>query len=124
MHIRIMPKQEKPYRRLAKISESQPEFYQENVQGTLVGFFTPELFQGVAAAGFHLHFIDDTRKFGGHVMDFELADGTVESNRGCVTYKNERAYEKKCDLLFLTLFYCFRMNRNGGRRKNQIFQLF
>ncbi len=26
MHIRIMPKQEKPYRRLAKISESQPEF--------------------------------------------------------------------------------------------------
>lgn len=81
MHIRIMPKQEKPYRRLAKISESQPEFYQENVQGTLVGFFTPELFQGVAAAGFHLHFIDDTRKFGGHVMEFELANGTVESSQ-------------------------------------------
>ncbi|WP_165004609.1 MULTISPECIES: acetolactate decarboxylase [unclassified Enterococcus] len=81
MHIRIMPKQEKPYRRLAKISESQPEFHRENVEGTLVGFFTPELFQGVAAAGFHLHFIDDTRVFGGHVMDFELAHGDVEISR-------------------------------------------
>ena len=81
MHIRIMPKQEKPYRRLAKISESQPEFQQSNVQGTLVGFFTPELFQGVAAAGFHLHFIDDTHTFGGHVMDFEVAEGKVEISR-------------------------------------------
>lgn len=76
-----MPKQEKPYRRLAKISESQPEFQQSNVQGTLVGFFTPELFQGVAAAGFHLHFIDDTHTFGGHVMDFEVAEGKVEISR-------------------------------------------
>ncbi len=81
MHIRIMPKQEKPYRRLAKISESQPEFQQSNVQGTLVGFFTPELFQGVAAAGFHLHFIDDTHTFGGHVMGFEVAEGKVEISR-------------------------------------------
>ncbi len=81
MHIRIMPKQEKPYRRLAKISESQPEFHEENIQGTLVGFYTPELFQGVAAAGFHLHFIDDTKRFGGHVMDFELANGVVESSQ-------------------------------------------
>lgn len=81
MQIRVMPKQVKPYRRLAKISESQPEFYEENVRGTLVGFFTPELFQGVAVAGFHLHFIDDARKFCGHVMEFELANGIVESSK-------------------------------------------
>ncbi|OUK32947.1 alpha-acetolactate decarboxylase, partial [Enterococcus faecium] len=40
-----------------------------------------ELFQGVAAAGFHLHFIDDTHTFGGHVMDFEVAEGKVEISR-------------------------------------------
>ncbi|MBO0460835.1 acetolactate decarboxylase [Enterococcus sp. DIV1298c] len=78
MHIRIMPKQEKPYRRLAKISESQPEFQQSDVQGTIVGFYTPELFQGVAAAGFHLHFIDEEKTFGGHILDFEISEGTVE----------------------------------------------
>ena len=53
----------------------------KNMHRTLVGFFTPELFQGVAAAGFHLHFIDDTHTFGGHVMDFEVAEGNVEISR-------------------------------------------
>lgn len=76
-----MPKQEKPYRRLAKISESQPEFHETNSQGTLVGFYTPELFQGVAAAGFHLHYIDEAKQFGGHVIDFELTKGTVEISK-------------------------------------------
>lgn len=81
VHTRIMPKQEKPYRRLAKISESQPEFHETNSQGTLVGFYTPELFQGVAAAGFHLHYIDEAKQFGGHVIDFELTKGTVEISK-------------------------------------------
>ena len=81
VHIRIMPKQEKPYKRLVEVSQNQPEFRQEEVEGTLVGFFTPELFQGVAAAGFHLHFIDKSKTFGGHVIDFELANGIVESSR-------------------------------------------
>lgn len=81
IHIRVMPKQEKPYLRLAKISESQPEFHESMIRGTLVGFYTPALFQGVAAAGFHLHFIDDKKQFGGHVIDFELANGTVELSK-------------------------------------------
>ncbi|MBX4221219.1 acetolactate decarboxylase, partial [Enterococcus lactis] len=33
MQIHIMPKQEKPHRRLAKRSESQPEFHQSNIHG-------------------------------------------------------------------------------------------
>lgn len=81
IHTRIMPKQNKPYQRLAKISESQPEFHETAIQGTLIGFYTPALFQGVAAAGFHLHFIDDTKQFGGHVLDFELANGIVELSK-------------------------------------------
>ncbi|WP_430603701.1 alpha-acetolactate decarboxylase [Enterococcus sp. DIV0724b] len=78
VHIRAMPKQEKPYKRLVEVSKEQPEFIKEDVTGTIVGFFTPELFQGVAAADFHLHFIDDDQTFGGHLMDFELETGTVE----------------------------------------------
>ncbi|MEY8446434.1 acetolactate decarboxylase [Enterococcus ratti] len=81
IHTRVMPKQSKPYHRLAKISESQPEFQETNLSGTLVGFYTPALFQGVAAAGFHLHFIDDTKQFGGHVIDFELTKGKVELSK-------------------------------------------
>lgn len=78
VHIRAMPKQEEPYKRLVEVSKEQPEFIKKNVVGTIVGFFTPELFQGVAAADFHLHFIDDEQTFGGHLMDFELESGTIE----------------------------------------------
>lgn len=77
MHVRVAPKQVKPYPRFVEIARHQPEFEADQVSGTIVGFFTPKLFHGAAAAGFHLHFISDDRKFGGHVLDFELADGKV-----------------------------------------------
>ncbi|EOH79331.1 acetolactate decarboxylase [Enterococcus malodoratus] len=78
MHVRVAPKQEKPYPRFVEIARHQPEFEADDIAGTIVGFFTPNLFQGAAAAGFHLHFISDDRKFGGHVLDFELTDGKID----------------------------------------------
>ena len=78
MHVRVAPKQEKPYPRFVEIARNQPEFEADNISGTIVGFFTPRLFHGAAAAGFHLHFISDDRKFGGHVLDFKLSYGTVD----------------------------------------------
>ncbi|WP_313629758.1 acetolactate decarboxylase [Enterococcus devriesei] len=78
MHVRVAPKQEKPYPRFVEIARHQPEFSADEISGTIVGFFTPNLFQGAAAAGFHLHFISDDRQFGGHVLDFELTEGEVE----------------------------------------------
>ncbi|MDT2827799.1 MAG: acetolactate decarboxylase [Enterococcus viikkiensis] len=78
MHVRVAPKQEKPYPRFVEIARHQPEFSADEISGTIVGFFTPNLFQGAAAAGFHLHFISDDHQFGGHVLDFELTEGKVE----------------------------------------------
>ncbi|MGP5431013.1 acetolactate decarboxylase [Enterococcus malodoratus] len=78
MHVRVAPKQEKPYPRFVEIARHQPEFEADDIAGTIVGFFTPNLFQGAAAAGFHLHFISDDRRFGGHVLDFELTDGKID----------------------------------------------
>lgn len=78
MHVRVSPKQKKPYPKFVEAARNQPEFSEEKVKGTIVGFFTPELFQGAASAGFHLHFISDDRKFGGHVLDYQLEEGTIE----------------------------------------------
>lgn len=78
MHVRVAPKQEKPYPRFVEIARHQPEFEADRITGTIVGFFTPTLFHGAAAAGFHLHFISDDHQFGGHVLDFELAKGQVD----------------------------------------------
>ena len=78
MHVRSVPKQEPPFKRLVEVARVQPEFTAENISGTVVGFYTPEIFHGVASGGFHLHFLADDKKFGGHILDFTLANGTVE----------------------------------------------
>lgn len=45
-------------------------------RGTVVGFRSPEFLQGVAVAGVHMHFIDEDRSAGGHVLALET-DGEV-----------------------------------------------
>lgn len=78
MHVRVAPKQEKPYPKFVEIIQNQPEFTATEIAGTIVGFFTPKLFHGAAAAGFHLHFISDDHQFAGHVLDFSLISGEAE----------------------------------------------
>ena len=74
---KISPKQEKPYPPFVEAARNQPEFTADNIQGTVVGFFTPKLFHGASAAGFHLHFISEDHQFGGHILDFGIKQGTV-----------------------------------------------
>ena len=78
MHVRMMPGQEPPYTRLIDSARRQPEQTETYVKGSVVGFFTPELFHGIGSAGFHVHFANDDRNFGGHVLDFEVEDVKVE----------------------------------------------
>ena len=78
MHVRMMPKQEPPYTRLIDSARRQPEETAENIKGTIIGFYTPELFHGIGSAGFHIHFANDDRNLGGHVLDFIVDDVTVE----------------------------------------------
>ena len=84
IHTRAVPKQQKPYPRLIEATRVQPEFEKYDLDGTAIGIFTPELFDGVAKGGFHCHFISDDRTFGGHILDY-IVDGakceiqTIES---------------------------------------------
>lgn len=77
MHVRVAPKQHKPYPRFVEIVNHQPEFFAEEVEGTIVGFYAPELFQGIDAAGYHLHFISSDQQFGGHVLGFSASKTSV-----------------------------------------------
>ena len=77
MHVRMIPKSA-PDTKFAEVATHQPEYTRENLSGTIVGFWTPEMFHGVSVAGYHLHFISDDHTFGGHVIDFVIAEGTVE----------------------------------------------
>lgn len=77
MHVRMSPggKEGEPF---VEIAARQPEYTEKKITGTIVGFWTPELFHGVSAAGYHLHFLSQDKQFGGHIIDFEGFSGNVE----------------------------------------------
>ncbi|MHC1631895.1 MAG: acetolactate decarboxylase [Methanotrichaceae archaeon] len=78
MKTRSVPGQEKPYPKLVDVVEDQTVFEFQNVSGTVVGFWSPEFVKGVNVPGYHLHFLTDDKKAGGHILDFQLDDSEVE----------------------------------------------
>jgi acetolactate decarboxylase len=74
--VRAIPPQKKPYPVLTEAAKSQSVHEYRNVTGTLVGFYTPVLFEGLNVPGYHLHFIADDRSTGGHVLEFSTSPGT------------------------------------------------
>lgn len=62
---------------LVEAVRHQSEFRTGEVSGTLVGFWTPPYASAFNVPGYHFHFIDDTRGFGGHVLDMELTASAV-----------------------------------------------
>jgi acetolactate decarboxylase len=75
---RTVPMQRPPYRPLAEVTSHEPVTTFADVEGTLVGFRTPDYAQGIGIAGYHLHFLTAARDAGGHVLDFTLARGTLQ----------------------------------------------
>jgi acetolactate decarboxylase len=74
---RSVPKQEKPYPKLADAVSNQTIFEFKNVSGTLVGFRTPDFVSGINVPGYHIHFLSANRSAGGHVLELELENGTA-----------------------------------------------
>ena len=66
---RSIPRQTKPYPRLAAVAAKQPTFAFENVRGTLVGFRCPPYMKGLNLPGWHFHFLTADRTAGGHVLE-------------------------------------------------------
>ncbi len=65
---RSVPRQEPPYRPLTEVVAEQHVFELLDVRGTMVGFRFPAYAEGIEVSGYHLHFIDEERRRGGHVL--------------------------------------------------------
>ena len=78
LQTRSVPKQAKPYPPLAEVVKTQSTFQFSNVTGVMVGFRLPAYMSGVGAAGYHLHFLTEDRKAGGHVLSCQVQKVTVE----------------------------------------------
>src|SRR5205823_2597395 len=55
--------------RLLDAAKTQSEFHFENIEGTLVGFWSPRYSSSFSIPGYHLHFISKDRTKGGHLLD-------------------------------------------------------
>ena len=75
---RSVPAQEKPYPRLADAVKNQSVFSFTNVTGSVVGIWAPEFAKGVNVPGYHLHFITEDRKAGGHILEIQVANATAQ----------------------------------------------
>jgi len=53
---------------LAKAAATQPEFDFSNVEGTLVGIWSPQFSGALNVAGYHFHFLSRDRTQGGHLL--------------------------------------------------------
>jgi acetolactate decarboxylase len=69
MKIRTVPAQQPPYRPLSEVLQQQTVWELNGVRGTMIGFFSPSYTGSIELLGYHLHFISEDRRAGGHVMD-------------------------------------------------------
>lgn len=70
---------------LAELGPKQAVQDYEDIEGTIVGFRAPASWQGVTVAGEHMHFIDQERKVGGHVLEM-VSGGEVQFQMAVVSH--------------------------------------
>lgn len=75
---RTVSKREKPWGPMKEAVDEQKVCEFEKVKGDVVGFWTPKAFEGPCVSGFHLHFISESRDFGGHILSVEAKQVFVQ----------------------------------------------
>jgi acetolactate decarboxylase len=60
-----------PGTRLVDAAKAQSEFTFSDIDGTLVGLWSPGFSSAFSVAGYHFHFLSADRKHGGHLLDIE-----------------------------------------------------
>lgn len=77
VRVRVTPRQHHPLPPLTDVTREQVETVLTEHSGTLVGFWAPQIYQGITVAGLHLHFLADDRRAGGHVLDVTVGAGEL-----------------------------------------------
>jgi len=84
--------QSKPYKKLKEVVTKQPVFEYKNIEGTLIGYYTPTKFGEVLIPDYHFHFISKDKKIGGHVLDLNLDDAKFQFDQ--IDFKNVNLLEE------------------------------
>jgi acetolactate decarboxylase len=105
---RSVPGQNKPYPPLVQVVKKQSFFEFQDIEGTIVGFRSPDYVQGINVPGYHMHFITQDRKAGGHLLECRIQNVKVEIDNihnffmalphGGEFYRADLAQDEKKDL--------------------------
>ncbi len=68
---RSVPAQTRPYRLLGEVVADQSVFSFDQTAGSMIGFRFPEYTKEINVPGYHLHYLNNDRKKGGHVLALE-----------------------------------------------------
>lgn len=88
MHTRVAVKSTPPYKTLVATAQQQQEFTAHNITGTLLSYYSPQLFHGAAVTGFHSHFLAADHSMGGHVLNFVLTKGQGYKSKSLILSNN------------------------------------
>ena len=78
VHYRSIPKQGEEFVPFPEVIKNQSQFHDENVSGVLVGFRFPQYFSAFNLVGYHIHYIDQERKRGGHILGLKIKSGRID----------------------------------------------
>jgi alpha-acetolactate decarboxylase len=78
--VRSAFKQRKPFRAMDLVVKEMKYFTYQNIEGTLVGVYSPSYADGLAVKGWHLHFLSKDKTKGGHVTDLAGEKALVKAN--------------------------------------------
>lgn len=78
LKIRSVPGQRPPFPPLSDVVAQQTVWELENVKGTMIGFFSPSYVGSIDPPGYHLHFISEDGRHGGHVLDCRTGAVTLK----------------------------------------------
>lgn len=71
--------QNEPYKPLnIALETDQREFEYSDIRGTIVALYCPNYMRGLNSAGWHLHFVSEDGKKGGHVLNVSVKDCLLE----------------------------------------------
>ena len=75
---RSVGKQNKPYPSLQDALAEEKITKFKDLKGEVIGFWFPSYFGNINAPNFHFHFIDDNRKYGGHLLSCKINSAKIE----------------------------------------------
>ena len=81
VRVRSCFRQEEPYLPLYKVAKDQREFEYHGEKGIVVGLFCPRFVSGMNLPGWHLHFLSEDFRHGGHILRLSGKDIRFKTNR-------------------------------------------